>query len=119
RLGRRQSRSEAEGRRGLVPGGQLAERRRDVTGAGEPRNLDLGVRDRVHREVAGDSTDRAQRRRDPGASPEDVRLTAHDEDLPRCIAWSFRRTMDLDTTQTLLVLADARARLQAAGRALA
>ena len=63
---------------------------RHVARAGEPRHLDLRVGDGVHREVAGDSTDGGQRRRDPVATREYVRLTAHDEDLPRCIAWSFR-----------------------------
>ncbi len=82
----RQDRREAGVPDRLVPGCELAERSRDGAGAGEPRDLDLGVRDRVHREVAGDSTDGRKRRRDPVATREYVRLTAHDEDLPRCIA---------------------------------
>ena len=52
----------------LVPGRELAERGRDGAGAGEPGDLDLGVGDRVHRQVAGDSTDGRKRRRDPVAT---------------------------------------------------
>ena len=70
----------------LVPGGQLAECARHGAGAGEPGDLHLRIGDRVHREVAGDSTDGRKRRRDPVTTREYVRLTAHDENLPRCIA---------------------------------
>ena len=82
----RQHRREAGMADGLIPGRELAEGARDAAGAGEPGHLDLGVGDGVHREVAGDSTDRGKRRRDPVTTREYVRLTAHDENLPRCIA---------------------------------
>ena len=64
----RQDGREAGVPHGLVAGCELAERRRDRAGAGESRDLDLRVGDRVHREVAGDSTDGGKRRRDPVAT---------------------------------------------------